>query len=94
MLPREVDIAARFGGQFRQLMIDGDIRGLIKLHAHVHPEQAELTWKEAAFQLHLARTQAESVPIRLRRYSDRWLRTRGFGSFLPHNYQLHPGERR
>lgn len=33
--------------------------------------------------IHLARTQAESVRFKLRAYSHKWLRERGFPSYLP-----------
>lgn len=91
----DAEIAGHHGDAFRRCLIEGDVDGIVKLWRHVQPnlpppgnrDEAEMT-------LHLARTQAESVPLKLRQYSDRWLRTRGIGSFLPDRHQLHPGERR
>ncbi len=70
--------------EFRRCLIDLDVNGIRKLWAEVSPylPQPQNT-KEALFSLHMARTEAQSVPLGLRQYSHRWLRERGFGSMLP-----------
>ncbi len=79
----EAELKVRHGGEFRRCLIELDVAGIIRLWAHVAPHLPVMTQKDALFALHLARAEAESVPIKLRRYSDRWLRERGFGSYLP-----------
>lgn len=69
---------------FRRCLIDLDVAGVARIWAEVAPHlpQPE-TPAGALVALHMARTGAASVPLKLRRYSDRWLRERGIGSLLP-----------
>ena len=91
----DAEIAARHGAAFRRCLIEGDVDGITRLWAHAQPNLPQPRNRdEAEITLHLARTEAESVPLNLRQYSDRWLRTRGIGSSLPERHQLYPGERR
>lgn len=76
-------LKAVHGAEFRRCLMELDVRGARKLWAHVAPHLATNSDKEALFTLHLARTGANSIPVKLRVYSDRWLRERGVGSMLP-----------
>lgn len=70
--------------EFRQLLEDGDVDGLLKAWARVAPhlpqpasrDQAEIT-------MHMARTAAESIPMKARHYSHHWLLDRMLPSQLP-----------
>lgn len=68
----------------RQLLIDGDLarirRAWAELFPHLHQPANDI---EAEVMLHHARTQARSVPMRLRAWSHRWLCERGYPSGLP-----------
>jgi len=77
-------IKQRHAAEFRRCLIDLDVNGVRKLWAEVSPHLPQPSnVKETLFTLHMARTEAQSVPLRLRQYSHRWLRERGFGSMLP-----------
>lgn len=60
-----------------------DVEGVRKLWAHIAPQFARCTDAEALAALHMARTAAESLPLRLRAYSHRWLSDHGYPSALP-----------
>lgn len=69
---------------FRQALIDGDVRLLRRIWASVfpgHPQPKDAA--EAETTLHIARTAAESIPLKLRAYSHRWLLERNLPSQLP-----------
>ena len=68
---------------FRRCLLEGDVDGIIELWHHCAPHLACSSRKEAEYSFHLARTGAQSIPLRLRKYSARWLNERGFGSFVP-----------
>lgn len=87
----EDELKAKHGGEFRRCLIECDVNGIIRLWKHVAPHLPIRSRKEALYTLHLARTEAESVPLRLRQYSDRWLRERGFGSCLDRMRREKPG---
>lgn len=81
---------------FRRALIDGDIDAACKMWAtRIAPNSPQPSTKaEREITFHMARTVARSIPLRLRKYSDRWLRTRYIGSFLEPEHQLHQNERR
>jgi hypothetical protein len=80
----EAEIQLRHGPEFQRCVRELDVDGIIKLWNHVAPAPTHvMSRKEALYSLHMARAQAESIPLHLRQYSDRWLRERGFGAFLP-----------
>lgn len=79
----EAELKVRHGAEFRRCLIALDVVAMRALWAHVAPHLACSSDKEVLVTLHMARAGAESVPVRLRQYSDRWLRERGIGSLLP-----------
>lgn len=83
-MPDHTIIAAMFGAEFRRCLIELDVDGIIALHKRTMiPGTEPKTRKQALATLHAARAMAESIPLHLRIYSDRWLRERGLGEFLP-----------
>lgn len=72
--------------EFRRCLVDLDIEGMRRLWRHTssHLPQPKND-ADALAALHLARTQAKSVPFKLRAYSHRWLTERGLPSQLPDN---------
>lgn len=77
-------IKLKHAAEFRRCLIELDVTGVRKLWAEVSPHLPQpKSIKETLFTLHMARTEAQSVPLGLRQYSHRWLRERGFGSMLP-----------
>lgn len=71
------------GASFRRCLLNGDAAGLLSLARKVTPHEAPGDLKAAEYQMHLARSFAGSIPLKLRRYSHRWLAERGVGSLLP-----------
>lgn len=70
--------------EFRRCLEDGDAEGLMALWRHVAPHLPQpASLQEATVAMHHARTQAESMPSRLRAWSHRWLADNGFPSGLP-----------
>jgi len=69
---------------FRRCLIDLDVVGVCDLWFHVAPGLPQpRNNEEALATMHLARTQAYSIPHKLRCYSHAWLRERGLPSALP-----------
>jgi hypothetical protein len=69
---------------FRRCLIDLDVVGICDLWFHVAPHLPQpKNNDEALTTLHYARTQASSIPLRLRCYSHAWLCERGLPSGLP-----------
>jgi hypothetical protein len=69
---------------FRRCLVDLDVVGVCELWFHVAPGLPQpRNNEEALVTLHHARTQAHSIPHRLRCYSHAWLRERGLPSGLP-----------
>jgi len=91
--PHGAKVAAEHGDEYRRILAGKTASGRVeewqldayrRIWAHTHghlPQPAND--QEAEFTLHMARTNVRSIPLRLRRYSARWLEERGFGSFLP-----------
>lgn len=75
-----VEMGLQHAAEFRRCLEQLDVPGIRKLWAHVSPHLAQpKTDLEALTTLHIARTQAESLPLRLRQYSYKWLRERDVG---------------
>lgn len=69
--------------EFRRCLIELDVRGIMRLWAHVSPHLHQpANEREALYTLHLARSNAQSLPLKARQYSHKWLLERGFGSGL------------
>jgi hypothetical protein len=69
---------------FRRCLIELDVVGICDLWFHVSPHLPQpKNNEEALATIHYARTQARSIPIRLRCYSHAWLCERGLPSGLP-----------
>lgn len=68
----------------QRCLIECDVAGAMRLWAHVSPNMPQpKTDADALIVLHHARTQARSVPFKLRAYSHAWLCERGLPSGLP-----------
>jgi hypothetical protein len=68
----------------RRCLIELDVDGIIQLWPQVRPGwPVPSTREDALIALHLARTVAASIPLRLRAYSHRWLIDNGYPSQLP-----------
>lgn len=73
---------------FRRCLIDLDVVGICDLWFHVSPHLPQpKNNDEALATLHYARTQAKSIPLRLRCYSHAWLCERGLPSGLPDQWK-------
>jgi hypothetical protein len=70
--------------EFRRCLIELDIVGICDLWFHVSPRLPQpKNNDEALATMHYARTQAGSIPVKLRCYSHAWLCERGLPSGLP-----------
>ena len=70
--------------EFRRCLVDGDVAALRALWAHAFPHLEQPGDDEQArTMLHRARTEARSVPFKLRAYSHRWLEDNARASGLP-----------
>lgn len=70
--------------EFQRCLIDLDIPAAKKLWAHCFPHLAQpADDNQTLFMLHRARTEAQSIPLKLRAYSHRWLLDNGYPSGLP-----------
>lgn len=70
--------------EFRSLLAAGDVRGLRAYWAKVSPQLPQLrNDEEAEIAMHMARTSAKSIPLKLRVWSHRWLVERMLPSQLP-----------
>lgn len=70
--------------EFRQALETGDVALLQRIHPILFPHVPAAPSREAAeIQLHMARTQAEWLPLKPRAYSHRWLTERELPSQLP-----------
>jgi len=69
---------------FRQCLAEGDVRGMRRLSAEIAPHEPQpKDDAQAEVALHMARTQMESLPLRARAWSHRWLTERAYPSQLP-----------
>jgi hypothetical protein len=69
--------------EFRRCLIELDVSAARRLWRHVAPHLEQQSNNGTLASLHLARTQAASIPHRLRFYSHQWLTERGLPSALP-----------
>lgn len=68
----------------RRCLVELDIEGMVRAWGRAWPGlPVPATRGEVLVALHIARTAAASVPIRLRAYSHRWLTDQGYPSQLP-----------
>lgn len=72
-----------YGAAFRRCLEEVDVAGMRKLHAHVMPHLPAGSDKDILVSIHHARTQAESMPLKARAWSHRWLLDHGYPSGLP-----------
>lgn len=84
----DAEAKIKHGSEIRRCMLTLDVSGMRALWKEIAPHLYQGTDKETLYSLHLARTEAQSIPLHLRRYSDRWLRDRGFGSHLPEHLRI------
>lgn len=78
----EAEIQIKHGAEFRRCLIEMDIDGMMRLWKHCAPHLADTNRKACEMSMHLARTKMETLPIKLKVYSQNWLNERGVGSFL------------
>ncbi len=72
------------GAEIRRCLIELDYEGIVLIWSHLKPgAPVPKNRAEAVLALHLGRTAANSVPMRLRAYSHRWLIDNGYPSQLP-----------
>lgn len=71
---------------FRRCLEEADVMGLWTIWSHVFPNMPQpKSLALAEISLHMARTASESMHIKLRAYSHRWLTERNHPSLLPDN---------
>jgi hypothetical protein len=74
----------RLTDAFRSTLVTLDVKRARRMWGEVCPHLPQpKTDAEMLVQLHLARTSANSIPLRLRAYSHRWLLDHGHPSLLP-----------
>lgn len=64
--------------EFRRCLIAMDVAGITRMWEHVAPHLPKQSPEAALCSLHMARADAESMPLKLRQYSREWLFERGF----------------
>jgi hypothetical protein len=66
--------ALEHAAEVRRCLVELDVAGMRRLHAHVWPHYpAPKTDDEALLSMHLARVQMKNIPERCRQYSQEWL---------------------
>lgn len=76
----------KYADQFRQALERGDAAELWRIWAHAFPNMpGPKTYAQAEIVMHRARTEARSMPLKVRAYSHSWLCERGIPSALPDN---------
>src|SRR5579872_6695472 len=74
----------KHSAEFRRCLVELDVAGVRKLWRHVSPHLPQpASDADALATIHVARTQTESIPLKLRAWSHRWLLDHGFPSMLP-----------
>lgn len=69
---------------FRQLLEDGDVKGLRQAWSKIAPNMPQPeTFEAAEITMHMTRTASASVSLKARAYSHRWLSERLLPSQLP-----------
>ncbi len=80
---QDAQIKRWHAAEFRRCLLELDVVVACRLWAHVAPHLTQpANTNETLFTLHMARTEAQSIPLVERQYSHRWLKERGFGSML------------
>lgn len=74
---------ADHASSFLRCMLELDISGMRKLYAHTHPHLQGGSDTQVLVALHMARTMADNVSIKMRQYSHAWLVAGGHHSSLP-----------
>lgn len=70
--------------EFSRCMVELDVAGVRKLWAFVQPNLPQpRSDEQALITLHMARTRSDTLAIKLRAYSHRWLLDQGYPSQLP-----------
>lgn len=73
-----------YSSEFRRCMEELDVQGVRALWRKISPHLSQpKTDEDALASLHMARTSSETMPLRLRAYSHRWLEDRALPSQLP-----------
>jgi hypothetical protein len=73
-----------YNDEFSKCLATLDVAGARKLWRHVQPDLPQpKDDAETLIMLHMARTQSNSLAIKLRAYSHRWLLDHGYPSQLP-----------
>lgn len=76
---------------FRRCLEKGDVCGMMRLWRESSPYLPQpKTYAEAEATMHRARTEANSIALRHRRYSHMWLEERGLPSGLPDDLKPKP----
>lgn len=86
LIPLTGDPGHDHGAEYRRCLIELDVAGMRKLSAHTHPHLAQpASDLETLTSIHIARTQARTLPLRLRQFSYKWLNERhpGWKNLLP-----------
>jgi hypothetical protein len=79
-----------YSAEFQRCLIELDIDGIIRVWQASHPMLAvEGSRHDVLVSLHMARTVAISIPLKLRAYSHRWLLDYGYPSQLPDRLKPH-----
>lgn len=69
--------------QFRQALEAGDLDTLCAIWTEAMPHLPQTPRERVEIVMHRARTETETLPLRARAYSHRWLTERGHPSALP-----------
>lgn len=73
-----------YGSAFRRCLVELDVNGMRKLHAHVSPHLPSPGDDRLVLAtMHRARTQLRTMALKDRAYSHRWLLDHGYPSGLP-----------
>lgn len=74
----------KHSAEMRRCLVDFDVEAAMRLWKHISPNMPQpKNVAEGLIVLHHARTQSESIPLKLRAYSHRWLCDHGIPSGLP-----------
>jgi len=68
----------KHNAEFRRCLLEMDVQGIMRLWAHIAPDLPQPTSAEALIQLHIARCEAQRLPIKAKDYSKAWLAEQGW----------------